>query len=490
MPPMTTNKTVIFRVDGNQQLGLGHIMRCLTLAKRLHSGGFSILFICSQSNEGALSLVKKNHYDIALIPFSETAENDAKPCLDIIRGLDVVLVVTDHYMLDFCWEKILYSELYSLLVIDDLANRKHYCDVLVDSSYGRVSVDYDGLCNESCKLLLGSDYCLLRPEFRESVEVAVRKRQSCNCIQTVLINFGATDHKGFSKKCVEILKLLNFEGSIRILLSSASDSRSELEAVCANTENVYLHLDEPNVPALMLTADLAIGSVGTSSWERCCLGLPTIGIVVAANQLNIAAQLENIGAMRLCEYENLIETLGDMVPDMNVPRWKEMSEKSFKVCDGLGLERVVHNLIPDSLKVTLHEMSEYDESILYLWQCEPGNRRFSGTALAPTREEHHAWFSASLENTSRRMWLVMFDGIECGYVRLDCQGDGEEVSVLISNKYRKLGLAYGAINELKTLGRFGVLNAKVSSENLASISLFKKLEFIQVANSDFKWVMP
>ena len=487
---MTTNKTVIFRVDGNQQIGLGHIMRCLTLANRLHSGGFSILFICSQSSEGALSLVKKNYYDIAVIPFSETAEHDARTCLDIIRGLDVVLVVTDHYMLNFSWEEIIYSEIYSLLVIDDLANRKHYCDVLVDSSYGRVSVDYDGLCNESCKLLLGSDYCLLRPEFKESIEVAIRKRQSCNCIQTVLINFGATDHKGFSTKCVDTLKLLNFEGSIRILLSSDSDSRSELEDVCANTENVYLHLDEPNVPSLMLAADLAIGSVGTSSWERCCLGLPTIGIVVAANQLNIAAQLENIGAMRLCEYESLAENLNDMVPGLNIPRWREMSDKSFKVCDGLGLERVVHNLIPGTLKITLQYMSKCDESLLYSWQCEPGNRRFSGTALAPNREEHHAWFSASLKNTSRRMWLVMFDGVECGYVRLDCQGDSEEVSVLISNKYRKLGLAYSAINELKKLGRFGVLNAKVSSENIASISLFKKLEFIQVANTDFKWVMP
>jgi len=337
---------------------------------------------------------------------------------------------------------------------------------------------------------MGSDYCLLKPEFREYVEVAIKKRESCESIQTVLINFGATDHKNFSKKCIDTLKFLNFEGAIRILLSSASDRRNELEDICANSENVYLHLDEPNVPALMLAADLAIGSVGTSSWERCCLGLPTIGIVVAENQINIAAQLETIGVMRLCEYGSLAATLNDMVPGINLPAWREMSDRSFKICDGLGLERVVNGVIPGILNVTLKDMSKCDESILYSWQCEPDNRRFSGTALAPTREEHHSWFSESLKNTSRRMWLVMFDGRKCGYVRLDCQGDSEEVSVLISNKYRKLGLAYGAISELKILGRYGVINAKVLPSNLASISLFKKLGFVQVANTDFKWVMP
>lgn len=490
MQPMISNKTVVFRVDGNEQIGLGHIMRCLTLANRFHSSGFNILFICSISSEKSMSLVNDRHHVIKLISANGTPENDATQCLDIIRNIDVVLIVTDHYMLDYRWENFIYSGSYSLLVIDDLANRKHYCDVLVDTSYGRIPLDYDGLCNESCKLLLGSDYCLLRPEFRESVEAAAIKRQSCEFIDTILLNFGATDHKRLSKKCVEIIKLINFKGSIRILLSSASECLSELEYMCANTENVYLHLDEPDVSSLMISADLAIGSVGTSSWERCCLGLPTIGVVVAANQMNIATQLENIGAIRLCKVESLAESLSDIISHMNTSILKKMSDKSFEVCDGLGLERVVHSAIPSTLHVTLQEVSEDDEGILYLWQCEPGNRRFSGTDSAPTREEHHLWFSESLMMTSRRMWIVMFDGAKCGYVRLDCQTDGEEVSVLISNKYRKLGLAYSAISQLKTLGRYGVINAKVSPSNLASISLFKKLEFIQVANTDFKWVMP
>jgi len=105
MQPITTNKTVIFRVDGNQQLGLGHIMRCLTLASRLHSVGFSILFICAKGSEGALSLVNKKLYDVVFISLSEAVESDVKQCLDIIKGLDVALVVVDHYTIDSHWEK-------------------------------------------------------------------------------------------------------------------------------------------------------------------------------------------------------------------------------------------------------------------------------------------------------------------------------------------------------------------------------------------------
>ncbi len=154
-----------------------------------------------------------------------------------------------------------------------------------------------------------------------------------------------------------------------------------------------------------------------------------------------------------------------------------MSSKAFRICDGLGAQRVKNIVLDEQPEIVLRPMGIQDESILFSWQCEPGNRKYSGVDQTPNIDEHRAWYKKSLSDNSRRMWLLIFEGRKCGYVRLDAHHKSEEVSVLISQKYRKLGLAHGAISKLKELCLFGVLNAQVSPDNRASVSLFKKLDF-------------
>ncbi len=484
---MTANAYIVFRVDGDANLGLGHVMRCLTLAKVFSHAGYDILFICSQSSVSAGQYIESAKFQIAYISQGETAEYDAEQCVSIIKNLDVYMIVVDHYQLDERWEKLIWARDTKLMVIDDLANRNHVCDILLDSSCGRQESDYQILTNPECLFLLASDYCLLRGEFHNLSEQAKIKRKKTQGINNILINFGATDHKRLSGQCINILKNLKFEGEISILISSACKWLNELEEICERSNQTTLHVDDNNVSALMLNADLAIGSVGTSSWERCCLGLPTIGIVVADNQINIANNLVKLGVMELSIIDGLNEILTNFLKNFNLAKWQRMSNDAFLVCDGLGAERVRNTALQSNSEVVLQPMGRQDESILFSWQCEPGNRKYSGIEQIPDIEEHSRWYAYSMNDSSRRMWLVMFNGKKCGYVRLDIQHNSEEVSVLISQSFRKLGLAYGAINELKKMCLFGVLDARVSPDNSASISLFNRLGFKKVSNSCFQW---
>ncbi len=487
---MTGNAYIVFRVDGNANLGLGHVMRCLTLGRVFSQSGYDILFICSQDSLAAGQYIENSQFQLAYILPGDTAEYDAKQCLSIIQSLDVYMLVVDHYLLDARWESLMFSRDTKLMVIDDLANRQHQCDILLDNSYGRQEYEYQPLTNPGCQYLLASDYSLLRSEFHNLLEQAKVKRKETQGINNILVNFGATDHKNLSSRCIDVLQNLQFAGEIHLLISSASKWLNDIEKKCEKFTKTSLHIDAKNVAELMLNADLAIGSVGTSSWERCCLGLPTIGIVVADNQTNIANQLVRLGVMDLTTITGLNKSLMEYLTNFNIEKWQGMSNEAFLVCDGLGAERVGNAVLESHSVIALQEMDKQDESILFTWQCEPGNREHSGVAKAPSIEEHNVWYTSSLNDSSRRMWLVMFNGEKCGYVRLDVQHDTEEVSVLISQKYRKLGIAHGAINELKKICLFGVLDAQVSPVNSASISLFKRLGFKKVSNSRFQWNTP
>ncbi len=487
---MTSNACIVFRVDGNADLGLGHIMRCLTLANVFNRSGYEILFICCKESKKACQYIEDSQFKIEYILQDGTAEYDANQCLNIFKNINVYMLVVDHYQLDSRWESLVWTREMKLMVIDDLADRHHVCNVLLDSSYGREKNEYRILTNPECQYLLASDYCLLREEFSNLTEQTRLKRDKTTEISNILLNFGATDHKQLSVKTVNILQQNKFSGKVNILISSTCKWLEELKTACEKSNKISLHIDAKNVAQLMLNADLAIGSVGTSSWERCCLGLPTIGVVVANNQMNIASQLDQLGVMDLTTIDELNGLLVGYLTNFNLKKWQQMSHKAFLVCDGLGAQRVKNAVLVDHPEIVLRPMDIQDESILFSWQCESGNRKYSGVDQAPNIDEHKAWYANSLSDHSRRMWLLMFDGQKCGYVRLDAQHNSEEVSVLISQKYRKLGLAHGAINKLKQLCLFGVLNAQVSPENSASVSLFKKLDFKKVSNNRFQWNTP
>ena len=355
---------IVFRCDASIQIGSGHVMRCLTLAAEMTNQGAECSFICRQHDGNLLEEIQKHGYKVYPLPLesdlyteinnkaalahadwlASTQQRDAELCYSIVKKMQPDWLIVDHYSLDESWEKSLQPYCKRLMVIDDLADRKHNCDVLLDQNFGRNSQDYIAYVNKDCELLCGSNYALLRPEFAEWRGYSIGQRQH-NKLASVLINLGGVDKDNITTKILKALqnKSLPDHCSITIVMGSTSPWIESVKQQAAIMQwHTVVKMGVNNMAELMANSDLAIGAAGSTSWERCCLGLPTIMLVLADNQRAIANVLEGARAALIFDINMLeAEPLAfDQCIESVVPKMKEMSKAASKVTDGLGALRL------------------------------------------------------------------------------------------------------------------------------------------------------
>lgn len=351
--------SVVFRADASIQIGSGHVMRCLALADRLSQSGNSCSFI-TRDFPGNLSELIRRHGHKVFVLNCDTSQgdgfdfdsglshsawlgvsqiHDAVESSEIVGSIEPDWLVVDHYALDTRWERKVCPPQTKLLVIDDLADRSHNADLLVDQTFGRPSTDYLTLLPPHCKVLAGSEYALLRPEFSFLRKDALRQR-SQRPFGNVLVNLGGADKNNCTKAVLEVLNDCSFpeHTTIRVVLGEASPWVAAVDEAAGKLKwPTEVIVGAQNMAELMAQADLAIGAAGSTSWERCVLGLPSIQIVVAENQRLIAELLSRAGAVKVVED---VSQLPSFVATM--PEWlSEVSERCSKVADGMGCDRVV-----------------------------------------------------------------------------------------------------------------------------------------------------
>lgn len=254
------------------------------------------------------------------------------------------LLVVDHYMRDAAFEASCRPWAHRILVIDDLANRQHDCDFLLDQTLGRQSADYSQLVPARCRMLLGPDFALLRPQFAAARGQALARRAEGGVARRLLVSLGATDPANMTDRVASAAPGLPLE--LDIVLGAGNEYREAvLQSVKRLKMRARIHTDVSDMAALMVQADLAVGAGGTTSWERCCLGLPSVILVLADNQLGIAAALEKAGAaVNLGTVENLSDSnLAEVLRNLcsNDKRRTVMSERAAAICDGGGVGRVL-----------------------------------------------------------------------------------------------------------------------------------------------------
>ena len=304
---------VLVRTDASVEIGSGHLMRCLTLADQLRGEDAEVAFACRDLPGGMFDLLQAHGYQFARLPLAEADESsqrdDAEETIKAVRqffpdGLDWLVV--DHYGLDATWERMLRRHARKLMVIDDLANRQHDCDLLLDQNYYRdLEQRYQGLVPEHCVTLLGPAHVLLRPEFAEARQ---RLRARDGTVRCILVFFGGSDQTNQTQKMVEALKQLNRPDiGVDVVVGSINSYRNTIQALCDELPNVTFHCQVSNMAELILNADLGVGAGGAATWERCCLGLPTITVVFAANQERTTVDIAEIGAI---EYLGWSDKLG------------------------------------------------------------------------------------------------------------------------------------------------------------------------------------
>ncbi len=281
-------------------------MRCLTLAEDLRKTGGEVSFVCRAGAGDAIDLIRERGFRMQILDAMADWRADAEQTTRALatRGL-LDWIVVDHYGLDAQWESRLRAGSQHILVIDDLANRDHDCDALLDQNfYVGAAQRYTGRVPADCRLFLGPAYALLRAEFREA---ACRPRDRSGPVRRLLVTFGATDPTDETGKVLAALRTLDSRAlAVDVVVGAANPRREQIEALCTTLPSVRCHVQTSHMAELMWAADLAVGAGGATTWERCVLGLPSLTVVIADNQLQTTTDLAAAGAIRYLGWaENL-----------------------------------------------------------------------------------------------------------------------------------------------------------------------------------------
>ncbi|MGO0790215.1 UDP-2,4-diacetamido-2,4,6-trideoxy-beta-L-altropyranose hydrolase [Herbaspirillum seropedicae] len=301
---------IAFRTDASTQIGTGHVMRCLTLADALAIRGAQSVFVCREHPGHLLELIRaRGHQAIALplgdMPHDAHSEidsahaqwlgadwaSDAQQTLAALQAEHVDWLIVDHYALDARWEKQLAGHCDKLMVIDDLADRPHACDLLLDQNWLGTAPDmrYAGLLPERCRTFLGPRYALLAPEY-EKLRASMPERDGS--IKRILVFMGGADAGNQTVKVMQALTDPAFEDlAVDVVVGMSHPDPAPIRDAAAKRPATTLHQGLPSLAKLMANADLMIGAGGSTAWERMCLGLPAIVIGIAQNQLAISRAL-------------------------------------------------------------------------------------------------------------------------------------------------------------------------------------------------------
>ena len=309
------------------------------LAKRIEASGHRLVAI--QQVTGLA--IEVSNWDFAVL--SEEAQlSDARGMIEANSEAPNWIVV-DHYWLARAWEEAARGNA-RILVIDDLANRAHACDLLLDQTLGRTPADYDKLVPAGAEVLAGAAYALLRPDFARERPAALERRKKGGPVERILISLGTTDIGGITARVLDSALAAAPGCVFDVVLGERAPSLERARAVADGDPRVTLHVDTTAMAQLMRDADLAIGAAGTTSWERCCLGLPTLALVLAENQRMISEQLARAGAhwtVEIVERDRLITSLRLLIED-NAAR-QDMARKAAEVTGGRGTSQVADRLV-------------------------------------------------------------------------------------------------------------------------------------------------
>ena len=341
--------SIVFRTDASIDIGTGHVMRCLTLSGELGGRGATASFICRKEHGNLIEYIEKKGYRVYPLPANIDILTDRDLTQKILQEQQKPTdwLIIDHYGIDASWESSLRKFVKKIMVIDDLADRRHDCDILLDQNYGRKGSRYNGLIPEHCIQLLGPEYALLRPQFREARE---NLRERGGGVKKILVFMGGADPADETGKVLRALNLLNRDDvAVDVVIGSSNPFKNELETLTKQMPNTACYFNVSNMAELMASADIGIGASGTSSWERCCIGLPSIVMILADNQKHIAEELDKEGALiNLGWHENVTERdIKDAVEKLlkDSASRKMMGLKGKKMVDGMGVKKIVEKII-------------------------------------------------------------------------------------------------------------------------------------------------
>jgi len=337
-------KIIFIRVDSSTKIGYGHLIRCLALADTLKKS-FKINFICTNLNGNLISQICKKNFEVFRFNTKSQRINvkkDAEKTISIIKKHrnKKSLLILDSYILSQEWENRVKPYVKRLIVIDDLMDRKHSCDLIIDQNlHTQMNSLYTKSVPKNCIKLLGPDYAILRNQF-----IAQRKYAKIRSlpIKNILVSFGGTDNENHTLHALTSLKKLNSDVNVNVVTGTANIGKKIIKNFCKKNFNYNYFEQVENMAKLMQVADLCIGSSGTTTWERCCVGLPAIAIVTSNDQKDIASAVSknkciiNLGKIKKSDNVNYVR----LMKNLKNSELQNMSRNCMKLVDGKGAARI------------------------------------------------------------------------------------------------------------------------------------------------------
>ena len=357
-------KQILIRVDASSEIGTGHLMRCLALANEAKQRGWECTFVLRDPEseivkfiasfdhrvEKLLSLVDSEKFTSNAtahghwLPVSQI--QDANETVNVIHDLKPDWIIVDHYALDASWFFIVKKCIAKILVIDDLGDRDVICDILLDQNLGASAEKYDGKLPINCRLFLGPTFALLRSEFREWRERSLEGRLERN-IENILITMGGVDAENYTLQILKEITKSKYakKCAFTVIIGGLYPHTNTLyEFLNASKLKVSVLSNVKNMAEIMSKSDLCIGAAGSTSWERCCLGQPTITFAIANNQREIAKQLSQRNVAIYSNINNLLGNFEQFFDASGKELQRVLSINSRQICDGFGASRVVEEL--------------------------------------------------------------------------------------------------------------------------------------------------
>lgn len=497
---------VVFRADASMVMGTGHIIRCLALAEGLRKKGVEVQFVTRGHRGNLVALLRNKNILVNVLPAVEVMLDasvgnyadwlgvsqsvDAQQTIDAIAGDTPDWIVVDHYALDIEWEQQVRCFTRKILVIDDLANRLHDCDVLFDQNYAEDGgVRYQDLVGSSTTMLLGPDYALLNDIYAEYRKVQMPRD---GIVKRVQVYFGGSDPHGLTMLTLQALsepELVHL--AVEIITGINYGDRTALEQLASVRPNTSILTGLPHLAEAMVRADLAIGAGGTTIWERMCLGLPSIVISVAENQRPGAENLAKGGFLKYVgHYDSLkCEKLRDVIlaACSDSVELTEESRLGQLQVDGLGVPKLAELLFPSEIdKVQIRQARADDIFHYFRWANDPTVRVYAHNPAPISWANHKKWFTAKICSESSWLFVMEVDGVPFGQIRFDEVGEELVIGYSLAPVVRGRGLGmYLVAKGVEAVIKQSLLTlrADVLMGNAASLNIFRKLGFSE-CNSD------
>jgi len=440
--------TILFRCDASLSIGSGHVMRCRTLARELQRRGASITFLC-RHQPGDLIALLEQEFPVLVLPEQPLAadeglegrdlygawlgcsqEQDAGQCLEALSEVDITSaswLVADHYGLDARWEAHLLAGLASgaaqprLLVIDDLADRPHQADLLLDQNFFGEDTEqrYQGLLPVHCRQLLGPHYALLGPEYAQLHPLVPPRTE----LRRVLVFFGGVDPANLTGRALQaLLDPALAHLAVDVVLGAHSPHRQAVETLVARRPHTTLHGPLPSLAGLIARADLAIGAGGATTWERACLGLPSLVVAIAANQLPFAQALHQAGHLQLLGDEATVAA--ERIRSALLARTAGVFQGSAAtpLTDGKGTLRLAVAMLGAQGVISLRPATSLDEALLLRLANDPQVRAYSFSPKPIQASAHYDWLQKVLADPNLLLFIAVdVDGCPFGQISFDRQ---------------------------------------------------------------------